>query len=750
MKQKTTEIRCDGIQKEHEAKIEEWQEKCDELEKSLSGKIAECMALQEKIKEYEELSLHTLETECITPFGDYNYISLCLAYTDERGKSRLRRMADVRDNKFSKDFLEEAPHYENLYREDEQNRDGYIGVWDWKVIPNWRDPSKDYIISHYRSDIHPIEICILNGCYSIPELLKKMKAGIFNDFHTAKVMVSINNGSSYEGIYCDSEVATIQSGKLSIKRGVMKLPIFEFSASDFIAFDKAIIMNRVGLRPSKFVRVKDPLEVVQELIVQRATWSAMQQRDLTQKEVQKIKNFLSNLPIADLYKEIGTSCDCDIDEAKDLVDRFVLQGDTFICGKTLENDIMAQIIRNNENLYDNCLKELGKDWEARNQTKVSEAQAALKNVQEEEIHTREACEKERLEYEQLSEQIRLAKAKITEQECLAKEVETRVQKKIEQARNHAAEFIAEQAFIHVSTHSQEKVTYEKAVIDSPLAKSSYFFTRGKEFVSEEEPDTNENWEQLLQTVQNELDEAGVAKEYVNGLSALLYSAYINQIPLLFAGPNGADIAKAFSISISCRIPATLRCEGKFSSQAITDCESSGDNIVVIEYPFQAEWQNNIIKLISKRDKFYIVVHPFAEDLVIEPRGLFNYCIPILTEVFVDKMPTNKYVGGCLKDNFQQFENKETVTSYNKLLKKMRVNSIAKANIQKIVSDTHKLLKNNNIDNDYQLILYPIAYAFSELDTLSNYLDNTENLDNTEKKPSGKVLKFLKQLIGDEE
>lgn len=108
------------------------------------------------------------------------------------------------------------------------------------------------------------------------------------------------------------------------------------------------------------------------------------------------------------------------------------------------------------------------------------------------------------------------------------------------------------------------------------------------------------------------------------------------------------------------------------------------------------------------------------------------------------MSTNKYVGGCLKDNFKQFENKETATSYNKLLEKMGVNSIAKANIQKIVSDTHKLLENNNIDNDYQLILYSIAYAFGELDTLSNYLDNTE------KKPSEKVLKFLERLIGDEE
>lgn len=717
----------------------EVQESLERAESDLAKSKEAQQALQAELAKHRELSKYAVIEENIEPADGYDYMSLCRVYTDN-GKIRLLRLADIRNGEIAESFSDYAPTYTRLYGKDGPSTNDFIGVWNWKVIPSANDPTKDYIQTAFNGNILPIEVLIANDCNSIAELVSSIKAGISTNLVPSRMIYAFYNGSTYEGLYCDVKTTISHSGKLGLQPGTLKLPVFEFHRSNILFNDNNAILKSINLGiPTKIARIKEPLNIVKELIVSRATWPVMHQQGYIRNEYRQIRDFLSALPTAELCEELSTACDCNVEEAKQYIDDFFTCADSFVAGTTLENSVMAQIIKNDENMFQECMEELRVEWEQKNQALLEEAQSILDSVKDEENIYRKATDKKQEEYNLLEAQIAASQEKIEAQERLAVEVEDRVLAKIEQARRNAAEFIAENAFFHLNTPAPDVV-----VATSPVEYAGPgLFLDGSE-KDANKLEINNNWKELLSTIQAELREAGVGDSGVIGLSALLYSAFINRTPVLLAGPNGREIATAFSLAVYGRTPAVLKCMGDLIPRAVKQCEESETEIVVIEQPFQNEWYNGVIQLLERRQKFFIAVHPFAEDLVIEPRGLINYCIPVLTELFVEGLPTMNYVGGHMADNFKPFARKDAGKHYNKLLKSLRIKSLAKMNVQRTVSDIHEMLQSDQIDCDFQFILYPLAYTISEIAELKEYIDNATD----ESKPSLKVQELLKQYTGE--
>ncbi len=693
-------------------------EQIGRLENELRSTQEETLALQRELNEYRVLTSYEIKETQMIPSEEYDYLSLCRVYINNSGRTKLRRLADVKDGLFTSEFLAEAPDYNSLFWFDGPNKKDFIGVWDWKVIPSSNDPSKDYIKTTFNPEIQPIEMIVIQECHSINDLVEKVKGELSETAHMERLFLAFKTDAGYEGIYCDKDSFIFQSGKVTLQPSVLKLPIYEISDNSFIKTDNLFILEKTGLgTPKKLLSIKDPIEIIQNMIVNKVTWQVSQQSGFVKKEYQRIKEFLSELSTTDFYEEISHICDCTVEEAKENVDDFIKRADKVISGHTMENTVMAQIIKNDPTLYNASLEEIRNDWEKDNQEKIEFARSKIEILKNEEIEQDKRCNEKQELYNTLEQKINEANKIIADQEQLAREVEEKVIAKIEQARDNAAEFIAENAFIHPNK--------KESSVGLINEEDSQQFVKGKDFETES-PENNENYGQLLETIQDELIEAGVDRNSVIGLSAVLYSAYINRIPLLLAGPGGNDIAIAFSIALNCRYPAILKCEGVNFRKPISECIASKDDLVIIEQPLQPVWEHEIISLISNRMKFFILVHPFAEDLVIEPRGLFNYCVPIFTELFVNSIATRNYFGGNLTKNFGHFINKESRKNHEKLLNKMRVSSIAKNNIQSIISDVHKMLNVEVEDTDYCMLLYPLAVALGEMDILNEYLTDKSN------------------------
>ena len=60
---------------------------------------------------------------------------------------RLKRLSDIQHDEITGNYLEEFPTQRDLFSDQRSGtfQEGYVGVWDWHVIPNKKDPSRDFI-----------------------------------------------------------------------------------------------------------------------------------------------------------------------------------------------------------------------------------------------------------------------------------------------------------------------------------------------------------------------------------------------------------------------------------------------------------------------------------------------------------------------------------------------------------------------------------------------------------------------------
>ena len=706
----------------------------------IEGLVSSGILLEEELRSYRELSASTDEKENLGPNPEYDYASLCVAFKDTQGRDRILRVADVRNNVFSDVFIESAPDYKRLYNIDGPNQEGTVGVWDWRVIPNRNDPNKDFIESAFNRGIKPVEVIFPEDCQNLSDLVERLKSGISINQHTERMLLAVSNDGNNIGIMCEAKDFRNKQGFLSINDSVLKLPVYSFSMSNILHVERTVVLDRINLgMPKELIRIKDPMEVVKECIVAKATWPVSQQRGFVRNEYRQIRAFLNELQTSDLYEEISLKCECSIEEAVGYVSSFMARADKVVIGNTIENDVMAQIIRNDPNAYSECMSKLKQEWEQENQSMLLEAQASLEEVKREVAEYSISVLKKQEELSALQEKVTEADLDIEKQRELADEVEKIVAGQIEHARNNVAEFIAHDAFAQAYGKLFTGMT---SVEQERSSKVQQLFSAHSS-INAKEPDVNETYEDLIQTTQFELTQAGVDDENAPGVAALLYSAYIRKIPILFAGPNGSDIADAFSVALNCQTAARLDCRGT-ETDTLDNLTSSDEQIIVIDNPLQANWESYVIRQISKRDKFYILTIPFSEDLVLEPRSLFNYCVPVITELFVSSSPSQNYTGGEMAAGFRHYKPEGIIKSYDKILDALKINSLARENIQALISDLNMLMNNKIPEAILQLLLYPVSVATGNTHVLA------EKMELMDRKPSAQFISRIKRLIGEEE
>ena len=70
--------------------------------------------------------------------------------------------------------------------------------------------------------------------------------------------------------------------------------------------------------------------------------------------------------------------------------------------------------------------------------------------------------------------------------------------------------------------------------------------------------------------------------------------------------------------------------------------------------FCKNWDSTLPQALMRLKKFIIWTHPYVEDLLIEPKGLYNYALPVFAEWFVETGPTEQFVPGIRSENFRQY------------------------------------------------------------------------------------------------
>lgn len=699
---------------------------------------------------------------------DFEYISLCeVSQPDYNGQVWLNRLADIRKNGTIEVFYEDEnmPNYfgnrTRIFFKDGPNESGTVGVWNWKSTPNNNDSSRDYVTSEFNSVVEPIEIIVIQECKTDRELIEKIKAGVNVEMTSRRVIFAAYlSKAQYVGVLCrNSDLEQI--GKLiRLNKKVISLPKYDISGRDLTHLSNGKMYYRsisIGI-PSEVVNVKDPMDIVKTVILARNSWQMFKQQGKTRGEWKSIRDFLDGLDTTNILDDIVTSANCSHPEAIKMLNDFIEYAQNYIDGTSIEDKILSAVIVSNPELMKRCKSLIMDEWIAENKASVDEANAQLDGLQREIKEVQGFIEKQKMEaekelaavkenHDRLNAELQTLSEGISEKEKLAADVEDAVAQRIRQAQNNAADFIATLAFA------------PKAVLDVPenIAVSSELTAKThtedtERYISGTElnPDDLEiasTWLDMLNTISGELIEAGVTSKLSLPLAAYMYSAYITKSPLLMVGPNADAVVDAFSGAVSGRLAGTLDCTENYSTQGVEACYASEDRIVKIVNPFSPNWIGRIPDIVSKGDKFYVALHPYSEDLQIEPKSLYNYMLPLFTEFFIENEPTGHILGGCCTKHYKEFLLAKTTRCHNKILMKMRTSVLVRSKIQALLSNMHSMLNDQNLDYDVIFALLPYAYATMQTSLI---LDAVQDGDNKTITVSKSLSESINALYGENE
>lgn len=146
---------------------------------------------------------------------------------------------------------------------------------------------------------------------------------------------------------------------------------------------------------------------------------------------------------------------------------------------------------------------------------------------------------------------------------------------------------------------------------------------------------------------------------------------------------------------------------------------------MIENPYNTGWTRLFTQL---SDKFLLATCPYAEELQIEPRGLLNYFVPIMTEIFVDSKPERKFVGGMICDDYEDYRSDEKSKPHASTTVPLRLSPYA----EKVFNDLHATINGILAPGDANLsdafLTLSCLYTCGEVEKIHSIVENTDISD----------------------
>lgn len=624
-------------------------------------------------------------------------ISLCRVLKtkdkDDKDKLWLIRKADIEDG-ILKEFRpvkgnKSFDKRDRLFWNDGPDINGTFGIWRWSAVPNQSDYTKDYVEANYAEDLQAVEIIRIPLIMTIEKLSEIMTGSRLDIAPVSKrFLLCPQNVASikYRGLLCSAQDFSADGGKFRLKKTVTSLPLYSFSLDDTINIDgKIFYMSLECGEPVRMVLMKNPIEIVQDVIRQRLSWQKVKPSGIFNNDWKKIRDLITGMPVNSIYHEIQSACLCTEEEARDYVNSFLAQAEKYIDDEDCEG-IISTILENCPRLRAKTEAIISESWHEAHKEKIDKAETKIEIL----ISELETKKNELLTAEKRLEELQ---KRIQSQEQLAEEVCVKVRERISDARKDAANFIAEIAFM---SPNSENLSY------API-----FYLPGKDCASDD-TDCINDWQEAIETLSGELHEAGVDRKYNRAFAAFLYSAYINRVPILMAGPNGEDIADAFSVSLFGKTVGAADCSVSYFQGFEHKITTSNDDVFLVKHVFTSEWITHIPDF-QKLGRYHFIVHPFAEDLVIEPKSLFTYILPIFTELIIDSAPKGNYRGAKRSENYREYQPQKPDAVHTSLLKSFGFTPYAGFRVQAVLDDFHILSGLEDKDSDCLFAIFPYVF-----------------------------------------
>lgn len=651
-------------------------------------------------------------------YENFPYISLCRVKSTYQNKTpQLERIADFYDDAFHLNLQPDSPSRNILYDSECNNfSEDFIGIWKWCTVPNIKTGAPDFIKSKFYSEMMPPEIFFLPNCYTKEDLKNALVDGVETPSYVDKFIFALTRGqNSYTGIICTSSDFSMTENFYRLKSDIYKLTCIEFNGEDCIRVGGRVFFKKINPTDENtyFFLLKAPQEIIKEKVLAQATWSKFK-ANISKKEFQSVSAFLRSLSTEDFFptkdfflRKIATACGYSVEKAKADLDFFIKQVEDYLCDEDLSDEVLVDVIKSHPKFSERIQRQVSESWHKENEEKISEANEKLTQLKNLLKEREETLKETQLQMEKISIQL-------AQKEKLMVEVEENLVRRMETARQNIANFICEMTFNQVSCSVSQRSV-------APVKKSF----RPGEIIADTVPEDDLNLRELVGALDSSLGVEGVSNDVILSFATYLLAAYFNKILLLLVGPNARDFADVFSISLNGKTAAIFDCGCVNSLDDLQIFADSDDEVIVVLNPFAPNFIAYLPELVHLKNKFIFAVHPFVEDLLIEPRSLYNYFLPVFTELISDRLASRNFVDfypseKCKKNFCARYK-------YNP----DEIPISAQERMNKLLKDTRKILKENfaerNAVSECTVLFtkFPLAYVTGNAEKFLDEFNGSE-------------------------
>lgn len=456
---------------------------------------------------------------------------------------------------------------------------------------------------------------------------------------------------------------------------------------------------------------------------------------LSRRERQAVRRILNDIDSVSVLHDIMQEFNCDLFEAQRYYDKYIHDVEAMIAVDEWNGALFQALIENDSALSKRMLSSVEAYWKKTNKEIVENITQLKKEIA--------LKESELLKQKNDIDSNNKAVEKLKKLEI---DIQTKIRERLTQARSEVSTLLTEYSFL------LSPKMLENASLAVPIAETKDDFLIKPIFRKLEQIEEAENFEAAKYNLITNLNEAGISDlKRATELAQFLIAAYCNRSNLLLAGIGGSDIATALSTAICHCDPVRLNLSQQIPERDAHDIIASANApIILVPNAFNSESLEKIISVIELLpQKMFIFTIPFPQSLAIEPRGLYQYMLPLFTDFYISDKASRDYIYESAEQVIQDFSitQREIVIakvdniSYSSTL---LVDKRQEIEIASIKACLIKAFKDINVDQVcFRAMWVPLSICLGRANEL---LDKTRNLSALEPEFIEEFEKYLERDV----
>lgn len=708
-----------------------------------------------KLAGEKHLAINDCEVDDMLP-ENKRWISLCKVNRPDKNKDIwMQRLADSIGGTLVAPSFDETKEktFDNrplIFHADGPSDPDSIGFWEWTEYQTetgrWQSDAT------YIEQPTPIEIIILDKLSSIGEVIEALKTGLrIPAYVRGSVLFAVKRDVDIEGVLCDLADFNTRPGSdlfITIKKDIYTLPFYELSERDLFTWRHRKIYKHISINESqKRIPVYALAETIKQMLLQRMSWPVFKAEGISKGDWQKFKQFLCGIPKDSIIEKLSEMYDMSPQEAQTHVESFLQTVEEYVHTEDVDSTLIVQMLDHHKELKQICDESAYKKWCEEHRAEIEKAKGEIaetcaKAEQEAAIAKQRLLDIEKsissaeekhggILSEITTAQNRLDQLhiEISQYETLGESVLEAVRQKISGAQKDMAGFIADLSVILPQINSP-------AVLRNETVSWKYSGAAVWTY-PEEDVDLAESWEDELYAVSHNLvHSAKVENELSPMLAAFIYAAHINKVPVLIAGPGGHDIADALSAAIYACDAGELTLCNDCDYNIADEAAKYDEPVISVRNMFGKGWSDILPQAFSSVEKHIIWTHPYVEDLAIEPKGLYNYMLPILSECFVGvgTSPETVPALGKRANDFEGFSHKKKQPLRIAAFKRLGLSKLLTQQLEIVLTDAKAIMDNPARDKDMEVLfgMLPLCVLTGRADVLKDVIETESGVSNSVK------------------